>query len=202
MTDKECREALLPCPFCGEKPHTDYGHEGYWIGCNNDTCAMGGYWWDDKAVGVERWNTRHDMRVDESVLSEDELRNILNAHYVYNKASGSRFFNVDGAAKDITPYLRTPPSKERARLDMSADIKFALLAAIKERLVMPDHVIAEIVEKAVTKAMMTTPQQERASGEPSAADIERVANAIAENWDKNPIIKAKAAIAAMQREYL
>lgn len=34
-------------------------------------------------------------------VSIGEIKNILNAFYVYNKASGSRFFDVDGAIGDF-----------------------------------------------------------------------------------------------------
>lgn len=38
-------------------------------------------------------------------ITREEVTNILNAFYVYDKAAGGRFFNIEGAVNDLMPYL-------------------------------------------------------------------------------------------------
>jgi hypothetical protein len=71
MTDEECKEKALPCPFCGEKPKVDSDHWSMYIFCNCEANPS----FEDKIVKImecewcwtpiwdytnvlKKWNTR------------------------------------------------------------------------------------------------------------------------------------------------
>lgn len=59
MTDN--KQALLPCPFCGCKPHySDFYADGWHfeqVLCENKSCVL----YDEPFDDVKAWNTRADQ---------------------------------------------------------------------------------------------------------------------------------------------
>lgn len=68
MTENQNELKLLPCPFCGNKPHPVYESHGYtW--CENDNCVM----WGVGEVFSDQWNTRATSLAERV----KELENVL-----------------------------------------------------------------------------------------------------------------------------
>lgn len=70
---------------------------------------------------------REPPPLDESI--EEEIKAILERWYVYDKASGSRFFSISDAMEDLRPYLRSTMREYVAQKALTEDEKTELAKA-------------------------------------------------------------------------
>jgi len=110
MSDKDSKEELLPCPFCGPE-HSDliviYGRVFrewlYWVECQYCESRAAAYL--TRELAIKNWNTRPPQKVDKREFFMDvfrwgfnskriasQLRNIFDKHLYGNRI---RFYDCE-----------------------------------------------------------------------------------------------------------